>query len=142
VGHHPTNFAASDAATAGHGATHAAHSHTLDSVLRVNGRYAQAIRRALGQVVIVDTFDEAGTVSAQLGTSAAVATRAGDVFRGGHLVSGGGRDEGHGILVTKREIKELREKLAADQESLHTLTDQRAAREACRGSGVVAHADG
>ena len=36
-----------------------------------------------------------------------VATLDGDVFRGPHLVSGGGRAEARGILETKREIKEL-----------------------------------
>jgi chromosome segregation protein len=110
--------------------THEAGRLTLDSVLRVNGPYAVAVRRALGDVSIVETFDEAAALSAQVGVSVAVATRAGDVFRGGHLVSGGGRDEGHGILVTKREIKELREKLGADQQSLQTLTDDIAALDA------------
>ncbi len=104
---------------------------TLDSVVRVNGPYAAAVRRALGDVFIVDTFDEAATLSAQVSASAPVATKAGEVFRGGQLVTGGGRDEGqgqgHGILVTKREIKELREKLVADQISLQTLTDHIAA---------------
>jgi chromosome segregation protein len=100
----------------------------LDAVVRVNGPYAASVRRALGEVLIVDTFDEAAALSAQV--SAPVATKAGDVFRGGHLVTGGGRDEGHGILVTKREIKELREKLAADQISLQTLTDEVAALDA------------
>jgi chromosome segregation protein len=97
---------------------------SIDRVVRINGVYAAAVRQALGRVLIVDSFDEAASVSAQVGASTRVATRAGDVFSGGRLVTGGGgRDEGHGILVTKREIKELREKLAEDQAKLLTLTD-------------------
>ena len=47
-----------------------------------------------------------------------VATLDGDVFRGPHLVSGGGRAESRGILETKREIKELRERIAAERDAL------------------------
>ena len=43
-------------------------------------------------------------------TTAPVATLDGDVFRGAHVVEGGARAEARGILATKREIKELRER--------------------------------
>ena len=41
----------------------------------------------------------------------AVVTLDGVVFRGAHQVEGGARAEARGILATKREIKELRERL-------------------------------
>jgi chromosome segregation protein len=116
-------------AASGDAAASGAERLALDAVVRINGPYARAIRQSLGEVLIVDTFDEAASLSAAR-PAVAVATKTGDVFRGGRLVSGGGRDEGHGILVTKREIKELREKLAGDQESLQTLTDDIAALDA------------
>jgi chromosome segregation protein len=95
---------------------------SLLSAIRIHGPYAGAIRKALGDVWIAETFADAATLSA--GARVPVATRAGDIFRGGHLVLGGGRDEGRGILVTKREIKELREKGAEQQVSLQRLTDE------------------
>ncbi len=49
-------------------------------------------------------------------TAAPVATLDGEVFRGRHVVEGGTRAEARGILTTKREIKELRER--ADRERL------------------------
>jgi chromosome segregation protein len=95
---------------------------TVLAGIRVNGPYADAIHRALGDVWIADSFGEAAAMSAAHGLP--VATRSGDVFRGGHLVIGGGREEARGILATKREIKELRERLTVDQASLQTLTEQ------------------
>jgi chromosome segregation protein len=50
-----------------------------------------------------------------------VATVDGDVFRGPHLVSGGGRAEHRGILETKREIKELRERITNDRGAVARL---------------------
>lgn len=95
---------------------------SLLSSVRIHGPYAAAIRRALGDVWIAESFLEGAALSA--GTRAPVATRGGDIFRGGHLVLGGNRDEARGILVTKREIKELRERLAEHQASLQELTEQ------------------
>jgi len=48
-------------------------------------------------------------------TSSVVATIEGDVLRGPHLVSGGAKAESRGILATRREIKELGERIAADR---------------------------
>ena len=47
-----------------------------------------------------------------------IATLDGDVFRGPHRSSGGGKAESRGILATKREIKELRERIAASASAL------------------------
>src|SRR5229473_3568431 len=63
------------------------------------------------------------------------ATMDGDVFRGPHLVSGGARAESRGILETKREIKELRDRIAADREALMRLAQETAELE-----GTIAHA--
>ena len=49
-----------------------------------------------------------------------VATLEGDVLRGAHLVAGGGKVEARGILATKREIKELRERVATERECART----------------------
>jgi chromosome segregation protein len=96
----------------------------LSSVLRVGGPYESAIRTALGDAVIVDSFDTARQLSAS--TTLPVATLDGDVLRGRHVVAGGGKVESRGILATKREIKELRERVAAGQETLAQLSEEAA----------------
>jgi chromosome segregation protein len=105
----------------------------LSSVVRVNGPFAAAIRQAVGEAAIAPSYD--GAASASRLTSLPIATLEGDVFRGPHLVSGGGRAESRGILETKREIKELRDRIAADRESLMRLAQETAELEA-----VIAHA--
>jgi chromosome segregation protein len=105
----------------------------LSSVVRVNGPFAAAIRQAIGEAGIAQSYDGASAASRL--TPLAVATLEGDVFRGPHLVSGGGRAESRGILETKREIKELRDRITADRESLTRLAQETAELE-----GTLAHA--
>lgn len=50
----------------------------------------------------------------------------GDVLRGAHLVYGGVREEARGILSTKREVKELRDRAASLREALNRLAGQTA----------------
>ena len=105
----------------------------LSSVVRVNGPFAAAIRQAVGEAGIAQSYDGAAVASRL--TPLAIATLEGDVFRGPHLVSGGGRAESRGILETKREIKELRDRIAADREALMRLAQETAEIE-----GTIAHA--
>jgi chromosome segregation protein len=105
----------------------------MSSVVRVNGPFAAAIRRAVGEAGIARSYDAAATASRL--TPLAIATLDGDVFRGPHLVSGGGHAEARGILETKREIKELRDRLASDREALMRLAQETAELE-----GTIAHA--
>src|SRR6185503_2955940 len=56
-------------------------------------------------------------------SDAPVATLDGDVLRGAHLVSGGTRVEARGILATRREIKELTERTAAERQVLLRAAD-------------------
>jgi chromosome segregation protein len=100
----------------------------LESVLRVHGPFAPAIRQAVGTAWIATSYASAAESSAR--TTRPVATLEGDVFRGAHLVSGGGHAEARGILESKREIKELRDRVAADRESLARLAQETAEFEA------------
>ena len=99
----------------------------VSSVLRVVGPHAATIQRVIPEAYVAETFDQAVALSRE--TSAPVATIGGDVFRGPHLVSGGVKAESRGILATKREIKELRERIAADRAVLSQLADDVAALE-------------
>jgi chromosome segregation protein len=94
----------------------------LAAVVRVSGDAAPAIRGAMGRAWVVSSFDRA--VAAAALTDIPVVTRSGDLCRAGHLVSGGGREESRGILSTKREIRDLRERADVIREDLRRLADQ------------------
>jgi chromosome segregation protein len=108
----PGAVSASSASSASSAASVAA----LSSVVRIAGPHADAIREALGEALIVETFEEARrlAVEARVG----VVTVDGDVFHGPNVVSGGGKAGSRGILATKREIKDLRESVTAAQAAL------------------------
>ena len=53
-----------------------------------------------------------------------MATRDGDVFRGAQVVEGGARAEARGILTTKREIKELRERAEVERAAVERLREE------------------
>jgi chromosome segregation protein len=91
----------------------------VSDVLRVQGPHAITIQKVLPEAYVADTFEQAVSFSRQ--TSAPIATLDGDVVRGPHLVTGGAKVESRGILATRREIKELVERVAADREQLARL---------------------
>src|SRR5207253_5996472 len=97
----------------------------VSDVLRIVGPHAATIEKVIPEAYVAETFDDAVTLSRE--TSAPIATVGGDVFRGPHLVSGGAKAESRGILATKREIKELRERIAADRAALAQLMEAAAA---------------
>jgi chromosome segregation protein len=97
----------------------------VSSVVHVGGDYATAIRHAIGEAWIADSYERAEVASRV--AACPVVTRAGEVFRGPNLVTGGIRRESHGILETRREIKDLRERIASEREALALLEDETAA---------------
>jgi len=97
----------------------------LSQVIRVAGPAAETIRAAISNAWIGEGFDAARAASAV--TVAPVATLEGDVFHGAHRVVGGARAEARGILTTKREIKEIRERVALDQRAADRVRDEIAA---------------
>ena len=105
----------------------------LSSILRVNGPFATPIVGALGDAWVADSYAGAETASAL--TSLPVVTTNGDVFRGPQLVTGGGREEGRGILETKREIKELRDRIRGERDEVMRLIQETTGFE-----GTMAHA--
>ena len=82
----------------------------ISDVLRVTGPHMSTILKVVPEAYIAETFDVAVALARR--TSAPVATLDGDVVKGPHLVSGGAKVESRGILATKREIRELRERTA------------------------------
>ncbi len=93
---------------------------TLSSVIRVVGPFSAALAAVVGEALITDSLDRAALVAAHAGVP--VVTLDGDVYRGPHVVSGGSRTESTGILATKREIRDLREKVDEEQLAIAALT--------------------
>jgi chromosome segregation protein len=96
----------------------------LQDVVRISGPFDGVLRAAIGEAWIAETFDAASHVAPLVPFP--VATLEGDVFHGGHVVTGGDKAEARGILATKREIKELRERIAAERTALAALADETA----------------
>jgi chromosome segregation protein len=99
----------------------------VSDVLQITGPHVATILKVLPEAYIAESFGEA-VAMARL-TPAPVATVEGDVFRGPHLLSGGAKAEARGILQTKREIKELRERVAVERDALARLAEESAALE-------------
>jgi chromosome segregation protein len=94
---------------------------SLSAVVRVSGPAADGIRAAIANAWIADSYESARNAAAV--TSARVATLEGEVFRGAHVVEGGVRAGARGILTTKREIKELRERAEAERVAVDRLRE-------------------
>jgi chromosome segregation protein len=91
----------------------------LSQIVRVTGPAAAAVEAELACAWVADSCETARWAAPQL--PGAVATLEGEVFRGGNLVEGGQRAESLGILSTKREIKDLRERTAAEAAEVDRL---------------------
>jgi chromosome segregation protein len=73
----------------------------------------------MGGALIAESFDAAARIAPTVAYP--VVTIEGDVFRGKYVVTGGDKTENRGILATKREIKELREKITEAHAALEQL---------------------
>ena len=94
----------------------------LTEVVAVSGPVADVIRAVLAHAWVAPDFEAARTAARQVpGT---VVTLEGDVFRGAHVVEGGVRAEAKGILTTKREIKELRERADEQRSAVDRVRDE------------------
>jgi chromosome segregation protein len=80
----------------------------LAASVRVSGPASDAIAGLLRGVWLAPDADTARDAARSM--HATVVTVDGDVFHGASVIEGGVRTESRGILATKREIKELREK--------------------------------
>jgi chromosome segregation protein len=85
----------------------------MRDVMQITGIHASAIDAIMPDGFIAD--DLASAVHASGSTQGSIATLNGDVVRGRMLVSGGSKDEGRAILGIKREIKELRDRIAGEE---------------------------
>jgi chromosome segregation protein len=91
---------------------------SIDAVVRVTGPFAEAIRSVFGLAWIAESRAIAERAA---GAGRTIVTLDGDVFRGDAIVQGGAAGEARGILATKREIKELRERLEREETARDSL---------------------
>ena len=94
----------------------------VSQVAKVTGAAPDAIRGLLADAWIAGSFEAARAAAAV--TAGRVATPDGDVFRGTQVVEGGARAEARGILTTKREIKELRERADSERAAVDRLREE------------------
>ena len=80
--------------------------------VHIIGPHGAAIEAAIGEAWIAEDLHAARNAAGEI--SASIATLCGEVVRGRLRVTGGSKDEGRGILGIKREIKELRDRIAAE----------------------------
>ena len=96
----------------------------LSDVVRISGPAAETIRSLIAEAWIAPDFDSARTAAGVSGGRAVIVTAEGHVFHGATVVEGGVRAESRGILATKREIKELRERGVEDRASVDRLRER------------------
>ena len=100
----------------------------LSDVVRVSGPAAAAIISALAQMWVAEDFDAASqavrAITPGSASPAAIVTLDGDVLRGASVIEGGVRAEARGILATKREIKELRERVDTQGAHVERVREQ------------------
>jgi chromosome segregation protein len=94
----------------------------LSSVVNVTGPFSAAIRSAVGDAWIAASYERAAEASRE--TLLPVVTVDGELFRGPSRVSGGSREDARGILETKRDIKELRARIAGERDALARLSEE------------------
>ena len=100
----------------------------LTDVVRVSGAGAAAVRRLLQRRWVAPSIEEAAAAAAA--TEDPIATPEGVVVRGGDRLAGGGCRGAAGFLGSKREIKELRERIGAESAAVERLGAESAAHEA------------
>ena len=83
------------------------------AVVRVEGPGAEAVRSVIADRWLSSSFEAAAGAACL--TTAPIATPDGNVFRGAAVVDGGSKQAALGILITKREIKELDVRIAEEQ---------------------------
>ncbi len=94
----------------------------LVDVVRISGPAAEAIHAAVSSTGIARDFESARRAAET--SSAPIVTLDGEVFRGASVVEGGTRAEARGILTTRREIKELRERADEDGAAAERLRNE------------------
>ena len=109
---------------------------SVASVVEAAGPGAAAVGAAVAGHWLAPSFEAAAAAAER--TGAPVATPEGDVFRGPARVAGGAKAEALGILATKREIRELEGRIAAEEAAVEELAAALAERGAAAAAAETA----
>ena len=90
----------------------------LSDVVRARGPHAAVISKLLPRAIIAESFEAAQAISRT--TAVPVATPAGDVFQSAWRVEAGSRQDARGILESRAEVAELRQRVV----QLHADVEQ------------------
>ena len=97
----------------------------LSGVVRTTGPAADGIAAAIASISIAPDYESAR--DAAPASSGPIVTLDGEVFRGPNIVEGGARAEARGILTTRSEIKQLRERSDVEGAAVDRLREGLAA---------------
>ena len=114
----------------------------LAGLVRTTGSQAAALSALVGRAYVADTFADARALARTV--DAPVATRAGEVCRGGAVVEGGSRRDARGILETRGDILALRDDVSAAARLIADLAERTAGLEAdvrARTADLARHRD-
>ncbi len=98
----------------------------LADVARASGPAAAALTAILSRISVAEDFESASRAALSLDgphSNATIVTLDGEIFHGRRTIEGGVRTEARGILATKREIKELRERGDVQQQVVDRLRE-------------------
>ena len=94
----------------------------MTDIVRVSGPAEKAIAATMADAWIAESTENARMAAGVM--RGPVVTMEGQVFRGPNVVQGGTRAESRGILATKREIKELRDRIEVDRATLGRMREE------------------
>ncbi len=89
-----------------------------------NARYKGIIQSLLGRCVVVDSMDNAISMSKKFGYKFRVATLDGELFNAGGSITGGSMNKSTGILSRASQIKTLEQNTAKEKKELDVLNRQ------------------
>ena len=96
----------------------------LSRFVKIKEGFAPIAEFLIGDVGVVECWEEALRWMKSDGGFGALVTMEGDVLERSGVMSGGSRDQGLGILERRREIKELEQKIGEEEETCRKATEE------------------
>ena len=95
-----------------------------DSLLQTEQRFRPVASYLLGRIIIVDTYDRAVSIRRKYGSRISMVTLEGEQFTPGGAISGGSFRSGGNLLGRRREMAELRDRIARYEEEQERIEDR------------------
>ena len=95
-----------------------------DSLLQTEQRFRPVASYLLGRIIIVDTYDRAVSIRRKYGSRISMVTLEGEQFTPGGAISGGSFRSGGNLLGRRREMAELRDRIARYEKEQEQIEDR------------------